>query len=281
MELSIERSEESFKNPEIIKPEPFEEPVIESTEIQIPVEKIEDNEKSDLPQENIATEKESLNEIPVTLKNETGLDCTSLSPSCGQGLDIVNVVSLKMEDFQKLDDKKTDVLDISEELVQSIEIEVEEEEEEEENFTEENLYDDFDESETEEQQTFPVQTMDSSTIVLDDDDDEDEDEIDEEEGGEIDDEDEEEEEDIDEDDLDEDDSDIEEIQSSPIKKTPNDYDPMEGTSSNIQGDWDRWRIKKKKELEEAALVPARPLPINMKPRRRTFLQRIKKRSIKW
>lgn len=291
MELSIERSEESFKQPEIIKSEDFvqqqqqvEEKVVESSEIKIPVEKIEETDETPIVtnlQENTVTEQNSLNEIiPVTLENETGLDCSSLSPTCGQGLDIVNVVSLKMEDFNKLDDQ-TDVLDISDEPGQNVEIEIEGEEEP--GYEEEILYDE-DESETEEQ-SFPVRNLDTSTIVLDDDDD---DEGLDDEGVDDDNEEEEEEEegeDEDEDDdsdseIEEEDSDIEEIQSSPIKKNPNDYDPMEGTSSNIQGDWDRWRIKRKKELEEAALIEAIPI-ITMKPRRRTFLQRIKKRSIKW
>lgn len=291
MELSIERSEESFKQPEIIKSEDFvqqqqqvEEEVVESSEIKIPVEKIEETDETPIVtnlQENIVTEQNSLNEIiPVTLENETGLDCSSLSPTCGQGLDIVNVVSLKMEDFNKLDDQ-TDVLDISDEPGQNVEIEIEGEEEP--GYEEEILYDE-DESETEEQ-SFPVRNLDTSTIVLDDDDDDEglddegvddvvEEEEEEEEG-----EDEDEDDDSDSE-IEEEDSDIEEIQSSPIKKNPNDYDPMEGTSSNIQGDWDRWRIKRKKELEEAALIEAIPI-ITMKPRRRTFLQRIKKRSIKW
>lgn len=291
MELSIERSEESFKQPEIIKSEDFvqqqqqvEEEVVESSEIKIPVEKIEETDETPIVtnlQENIVTEQNSLNEIiPVTLENETGLDCSSLSPTCGQGLDIVNVVSLKMEDFNKLDDQ-TDVLDISDEPGQNVEIEIEGEEEP--GYEEEILYDE-DESETEEQ-SFPVRNLDTSTIVLDDDDDDEglddegvddvvEEEEEEEEG-----EDEDEDDDSDSE-IEEEDSDIEEIQSSLIKKNPNDYDPMEGTSSNIQGDWDRWRIKRKKELEEAALIEAIPI-ITMKPRRRTFLQRIKKRSIKW
>lgn len=291
MELSIERSEESFKQPEIIKSEDFvqqqqqvEEEVVESSEIKVPVEKIEETDETPIVtnlQENIVTEQNSLNEIiPVTLENETGLDCSSLSPTCGQGLDIVNVVSLKMEDFNKLDDQ-TDVLDISDEPGQNVEIEIEGEEEP--GYEEEILYDE-DESETEEQ-SFPVRNLDTSTIVLDDDDDDEglddegvddvvEEEEEEEEG-----EDEDEDDDSDSE-IEEEDSDIEEIQSSLIKKNPNDYDPMEGTSSNIQGDWDRWRIKRKKELEEAALIEAIPI-ITMKPRRRTFLQRIKKRSIKW
>lgn len=272
MELSIERTEESFKQPEIIKSEDFEpqqqqveEEIIETSEIEIPVEEIKDA-ANEIPivinlQEKIVTEKKSLNEIiPVTLKNETGLDCSSLSPICGQGLDIVSVVSLNMEDFKKLDDQRDNIQVLEEQ---------EEEEEDDEAYDEEHLYDDLDENESS-----PVKTLDSSTIVLDDDDDDD----DEDEDGIDDDEIDEEEE---EDESEEDDSDIEEIQSSPIKNTPNDYDPMEGTSSNIQGDWDRWRIKKKKELEEAALIEARPIPMTMKPRKRTFLQRIKKRSIKW
>lgn len=290
MELSIERSEESFKQPEIIKSEDFvqqqqqvEEEVVESSEIKIPVEKIEETDETPIVtnlQENIVTEQNSLNEIiPVTLENETGLDCSSLSPTCGQGLDIVNVVSLKMEDFNKLDDQ-TDVLDISDEPGQNVEIEIEGEEEP--GYEEEILYDE-DESETEEQ-SFPVRNLDTSTIVLDDDDDDEglddegvDDDVEEEEEEEGEDEDEDDDSDSE---IEEEDSDIEEIQSSPIKKNPNDYDPMEGTSSNIQGDWDRWRIKRKKELEEAALIEAIPI-ITMKPRRRTFLQRIKKRSIKW
>lgn len=273
MELSIERTEENFKKSEIPISENFQtDLVVESSEISVPVEKIDE---ATIVASNV-NEINSLNEkIPVTLKNETVLDCSLLSP---QGLDIVNVVSLKIEDFNKLnqeEEEKTDVLDINDDRELSIEIEVEEEAgyEEEAVYNDEDDDEDEEESEIDDEQSFPVKNLDSSTIILDDDDEEEEDEDEEE-----DDEDLEEDE---EEDIDEDDSDIEEIPSSPIKKTPNDYDPMEGTSSNIQGDWDRWRIKKKKELEEAAIIEERPIPMTMKPRRRTFLQRIKKRSIKW